>query len=176
MSTVNTLSGQIALNIQGANNFSVDSVGSRIGSLSYSKAFNCIPALPNVIGIGAFLNAVSVVCASGSWLLANADPFQGMGDSVIADGLVAAGRALKALVVVNTDTANSITVKRAASLGLAIFDTAGAGQIIKPGGVLLFLDPTGLVTGALTGGANDALTISVSGGAPVAQVLAIFGE
>jgi hypothetical protein len=167
-------SGSISLTAQLQAILGTDLSGSQVGkflrSLSFSASGGAAPTLTG------FVHAAAVVCAAGDWLLADAsDPFQSMGDAQYSQGFAPAGAKPKLITVANLDTVNTITVKRGAANGLTLFDTAGAGQVIQPGGFLFFYDPTGATCGALTTGSNDKLTIAVSGGSPNAEVLIGYG-
>lgn len=174
MATTNTVSGSLSLSALFRNLFTGDTVGIRQGEITFSADFEDTADLPDIIGMSGFIHSESVVCAAGDWRLATtSDPFGSMDDAQLHDVTVTS-KPVVCVVIVNTDETNSITVKRGATNGLPIFDTAGAGVTIGPGGCHVFLDPTGAVTSAVTA-ANDKLTISVSGGAPVAEVLIVFG-
>lgn len=123
--------------------------------------------------ISGFL-AGEIVAAAGDLLLAHdTDPFQGMGSSTYSAGFSPASSKIKALFIKNTDATNTITIARAASNGLPVFDTAGDSITLAAGDCFFYFKKAG--TAALTTGSNDALTISVGGGAPTADVVVIYG-
>lgn len=173
MATSITPSGSLSFTALLQHAFSGDDSGFREARLSYSKRLSDTAALPGTLDFTYYLCGKSVVCAAGDWLLCNADPFGSMDDAQHPDGYSANTRKLVALIVHNTDEANDITIKRGATNGLPIFDTAGAGQKIKPGGIYIWIDPTGTEI-TLSSGVNDKITVSVSAGSPVAEVYAVF--
>jgi hypothetical protein len=167
----------LSLSVAANNAFSGDTEGQRQGSRSYSRSFQCDPALPEIIGMGAFLSAVEVTCEAGEWHLADlTDPFQGMGDSLWNDDQTPVGKSLNMLLVISADdNEDSVTIRVPAANGCPILKGTTPAYEIKPGGVFLFLDPTGELVSALARGTNDIITIEISGGAPVVSVLAIVG-
>lgn len=119
----------------------------------------------------------TLTVTAGDILLAHAsDPFGTMGDATYSDGLTVAGKKLKALYLYSpaTNVAN-ITVARKATNGLTVFLAASDGLTLTPGGVWLWTDPVGSVTGALATGSNDALTLTPSAGTPTLYLLAVYG-
>lgn len=178
MATTIDQSGSFALAISIMNQFSGDTTGARVGQMSVSTGFDCDAALPTMIGATGFVAAAEVTCAAGDWWLASTtDPFQGMGDAVVDDGATPVGKKLKVLAVYSDpDNTGNITIARAAANGCPVFAAANDAYVITPGGLFLFYDPNGTVVTNLQRGTNDILTISVSAGAPVAQVLMIFGD
>lgn len=171
MSSSAVASGSLQLAAALASAFGGDTSGQRAGRIEVARTFGA-----SDIQVDGWFKG-TMIAAAGDILLAHAtDPLGAMGDAAYSDGFAPAGKKLKLLIIRNNDLVNSITVKRKASVGLVIFDTAGAGISLTPGGVYCYLDPTGAGTGALTTGANDALTIGVSGGAPTADVLAVYGS
>lgn len=167
MATTYTYSGTLALNIALLNALAGDLSGGERASLEISKIFDA-----NNIPIVGFLKG-SPVCAAGDWELAHAtDPFQSQGDAEYSRGLTVASKKLVLLAIYNADTTRTITISKTTSTGLPIFSADGDAIPIGPLGLFLWMDPAG--TAALTNDSNDHLTIAVSGGSPIANVLAIY--
>lgn len=145
------------------------------GNMQLSKLFAGILAAtggtaPTVSGF----MAGTFTAASGDILLAHAtDPLGTMGSEVYSAGFTVAGSKLKLLAIRNNDSTNTVTIARAASNGLPIFAAASDGTTLDAGGFFLWHNKAG--TAALTTGSNDALTIAVGGGAPVCDIVAIYG-
>lgn len=173
MATTATYSGSLNINAQANAALSVDQLGSSyvqdLISITFAASGGTAPT------ISGFFRGVAV-CAAGDWLLAHAtDPLQSMGDATYSTGFTVASSKLKLLLVQNLDSTNTITIIQGAINGLTIFDAASHGVKIGPGGIWLFYDKAGSLSGALTTGSNDKLTISVSAGSPNAQVSCYYG-
>jgi hypothetical protein len=123
--------------------------------------------------VSGFL-AGQFTAAAGDLLLAHAtDPLGAMGSETYSAGFSPASSKLKILAIQNTDATNTVTVARAAANGLPIFAAAGDGTTLDAGGCFFWFNKAG--TAALTTGTNDALTISVGGGTPICNLVAIYG-
>jgi hypothetical protein len=144
-----------------------DYSGGETAVLSFLKTFDSA----NVPIVG-FLKG-SPVCGAGDWEMVHAtDPFGAMGDAEYSRGLTPGGKKLVLLAISNLDGTRTITVARASAQGLPIFSAADDAIPIGPLGCYLWCDPAG--TAALTNDTNDHLTIAVSGGTPIAEVLAVY--
>jgi hypothetical protein len=145
------------------------------GNMKLAEVFSAVLAAsggtaPTVSG---FL-AGTFVAAAGDLLLAHAtDPLGSMGSETYSAGFTVASSKLKVLAIRNNDATNTVTIVRAAANGLPIFAAAGDGTTLDAGGFFLWHNKAG--TAALTTGSNDALTISVGGGTPSCDIVAIYG-
>ena len=137
-------------------------------SVVFAAAGGAAPTISGFVG-------GTIVAAAGDLLLAHAtDPFQAMGSARYSEGFAVAGTKLKGFFFQNNDAAETVTIVRGAANGLPIFLAAGDGLTVGPGAHLWLYNPLGL-TAALTTGSNDKLTISVSGGTPSCDVIAVYG-
>lgn len=178
MATSVELQGTFSLAAALSHLFDGDTGGGREGSISYSRTFAVAQGEPEIIGAECFFCAKDVTFATGEWwLAAPTDILQGMGDAKIHDDQTSVGRTIRLfLVVVDDDAAGNLNVKRHATKGPTMWDTADAGENAKAGGIILFCDPGGTLTSALVRDTNDILTITVSGGAVTGHVLIVFGD
>lgn len=172
MAITTALSGSFLLQILLRSAYSGDRSGGEDAEKRLSVTFT--PAGGADPTLSGFLSG-TVTAAAGDLLLAHAtDPFQSMGDSEYSQGFTVAGTKLKLLYLENTDDAETVTVLRGAANGLPVFAAAGDGRTLGPGEVMLLYNPVGL-TGALTTGSNDKLTLAVSGGTPALLAIAGYG-
>ncbi len=174
--TTYSLSGQMDFNAS----FAASASGDATGSIASALTGISVPwdvdggTVPTV---SAWVHG-TVVAAAGNWLIANSDPFQGMGDAAFQPPgfTVSNTHKVKLLVIINNDTTNYVTIVNGAAAGTTLFGgTANTGIIVEPGGFNAFYDPTGALSGALTTGTNDKMTVSVSAGAPSLEVLIGYG-
>lgn len=173
MAVTTAYSGNYSLSLLLQATLSGDKEGSERAGVSYTATFAAAGGTAPTLS-GFLKGTVTLSSSSGDILLAHAtDPFQSFGDSGYSEGFTVAGSKLKWLSLKNTDASNSITIARAASNGLPIFDTAGDSVTLAPGDVFTLYKPAG--TAALTTGSNDALTVSRSGGTPTLEVVAGYG-
>lgn len=171
MAVTTAYSGSHQVNVNFQCSFSGDRDGSEAAAYRILKTWAAAGGTaPTISG---FLKG-TLTAAAGDILLAHAtDPLQSMGDAGYSEGFTVAGTKLKFLYIENLDSAESITITRKASTGLPIFDAAGDAITLAPTDHFLLFKRAG--TAALTSGSNDALTISVSGGAPTATIIAAYG-
>lgn len=158
------------------------SIGSQaLADAGYSGSISLIESLAVIFSaaggtaptLSGFVKG-SIVVASGDILMAHAsDPFQSMGSAEWSPGFIPASSKLKLLYIKNTHASLSITIARAASNGLPVFDAASDALTLGPGDVFLWTKQAG--TAALTTGSNDALTLTPSSGSPTATVVALYG-
>ncbi len=171
-----TLGGQLDLTASFSASASGDSTGNLSAALAQSLTWDVDGGTaPTVSG---WVHGSNVAAAAGNWLLANSDPFQSQGDAGFQPPgfSISNTHKVKLLIVVNNDTANNVTIVNGSANGTTLFDgTNTHGQKIEPGGIYLHYDPTGALSGALTSGSNDKLTLSVSAGAPPLEVLIGYG-
>jgi hypothetical protein len=171
MATTRAYSGKLTTSARFSALLSGDRTGSEVAEQSNNITFD--PAGGDAPTISGFLSG-EATCAAGDWLLAHAtDPLQGMGASVYSGDFTVAGTKLKYLEIRNEDATNSITISRKTTNGLPIFNAADDAITLAPGDILIIHKKAG--TAALSTGSNDALTVAVSGGSPVAQIIAAYG-
>ena len=157
---------------------SVALAGDRLGSVAatFLKDITWDVAGGTPPTVTGFMNGTGTAAATDALLAHATDPLGTMGDAAYSEGFTVAGSKLKLLIIENLDATNTLTISRGAANGLAIFGAASAAMPIPHGGVFVWYDPTGAVTGALTTGSNDKLTFAVSGGSPTYQLLAVYGS
>lgn len=167
-----TYSGDLSISMNVTVTASGDPI---IGNMRLQELFSAVLAAsggtaPTVSG---FL-AGTFTAAAGDLLLAHAtDPLGSMGSETYSAGFNPASSKLKVLAIRNNDATNTVTIARAAANGLPIFSAANDAISIDAGGFFFLHLKAG--TAALTTGSNDALTVSVGGGTPSCDIVAIYG-
>jgi hypothetical protein len=171
MSTVKTYSGTSLLSLAAGSARAGDTTGGPRASIG-GTAIQWNPTGGGAPTFAAFLHG-TIVAANSDLLLANADPFQSMGDSVWEDSPTLAGLKVKEFCLINNDPAETVTIEQGATNGLAIFAAAGDGIKVKPnGGRFYWYDPAGV---AFPSGSGDKVTLAVSGGTPSCDVFVRAG-
>jgi hypothetical protein len=174
MAVTNVVSGSLSLALTLRRVASGDESGTVLSQISETRNFGATASLPETIEADGYLYG-TVVAAAGDWLLAHAsDPFQGMGDATYSGGFAPAGKKVKAICIVNNDTANSVTLTPKTGNPFLLLGAAGDLITIQPGGVFLLTIPEG--SAALTTTTNDGITVAVEGGTPSLEVLIAYGD
>ncbi len=171
MATTVTYTGRIASQPSVTATLSGDKAGQEVFELPLSYTFGRDDA-PAVVG--ALEGYLSVTGAQDILLAHATDPLGATGSASYSEGFAPAGKELMYLRIANQHASASLLVERSAANGLPIFDAAGEGMSIGPGGYREWYEPAGF--GALTTGSTDALTLSPSSGTVEAHILAFYKD
>lgn len=173
MSTAYAVTGNSVLSQSAQGVASGDSTGgpqlSETTNISFAATGGTAPTMDG------WLNG-NLVAAAGDILLAHAtDPLGAMGDSTYSPpGYAVAGKKIKEIRFKNNDSTQSVTIISKASVGAPIFAALGDGIVLLPGASYYMNWPAG--TAAMTTGANDALTLAVTGGTPDVEITVRYGS
>lgn len=173
MAVTTAYAGNLTLDITGTATLGGDAAGTqRIPALAKAITFaasgGTAPTIAGwMYGTGTFTGAVTCLLAHAT------DPLVGAGDAGYSIGFTVASSKLKLLYIENTHASIALTIARAATNGLPIFDTAGDSVPLAAGDILCLYVKAG--TAALTTGSNDGLTITPGSSGGTCTIIALYG-